>query len=441
MTGRNDTERILDAFLAPEHEQLPDRVVDTALTEIARTPQRRALRVPWRFPQMTNPQRAAAGIATVAIVFVGALAFSFRSPSNGADGSAPTATSPSASSSAPATSPPPSPTAMADSDLSSSFVSDRYGYTVPIGPDWSTRKATLTWTGPDNSRPVIDEFGLDASTVAFNAASEPLAEGQTVEAWLDLFQSPENEASDCMGGSPAGWPTRQLGGRAWTIQQGCYGTSAIAVQDGRVYVLTCGGCNATTEDANRLFDRLLEGIELHPELARDIPPAPQLDGVYTSRQHGYTLHYPAQWALLGRAAEFGPSDRMPVPQNPSLDVIGSPTQRLSVTSRLLEGASEQAWAQAFCEATQTHWSPPCDQDVANWERVPLANDEAWVLVNGDTAAAFPAADSREYIATAVKGGRAYEIRLEGDVERTLFDAILASMSLDPGSAADTPPQP
>ena len=33
MTGRNDPERILDAYLAPEHDRLADRVVDAAFAE------------------------------------------------------------------------------------------------------------------------------------------------------------------------------------------------------------------------------------------------------------------------------------------------------------------------------------------------------------------------------------------------------------------------
>ncbi len=70
MTGHIDAERMLDAFLAPEHDQLPDRVVDAALTEIARTPQRRALRVPWRFPLM--PQLLRYAVVAVVAVAIGA---------------------------------------------------------------------------------------------------------------------------------------------------------------------------------------------------------------------------------------------------------------------------------------------------------------------------------------------------------------------------------
>lgn len=69
MKARSDTERILDAYLAPEADRLADRVIDAALADIARTPQRRALRVPWRFPPMPALSRAT-GVAVVALVAV-----------------------------------------------------------------------------------------------------------------------------------------------------------------------------------------------------------------------------------------------------------------------------------------------------------------------------------------------------------------------------------
>ena len=75
MNGQIDAERILDAYLAPEADRLPDRVLDAALADIARTPQRRALRVPWRFPNMHALSRATgiAAVALVAVVGAGAL--------------------------------------------------------------------------------------------------------------------------------------------------------------------------------------------------------------------------------------------------------------------------------------------------------------------------------------------------------------------------------
>jgi hypothetical protein len=73
MTGRSDTERFLDAFLAPEADQLSDRVLEAALSDIARTPQRRALRVPWRFTNMPLITRAVAATLVLVAVVAGGL--------------------------------------------------------------------------------------------------------------------------------------------------------------------------------------------------------------------------------------------------------------------------------------------------------------------------------------------------------------------------------
>lgn len=73
MTGRTDTERILDLFLAPEPERLADRVVDAALSDIAVTPQRTALRLPWRFPGFVGTSRAATFAAVALVAVIGAV--------------------------------------------------------------------------------------------------------------------------------------------------------------------------------------------------------------------------------------------------------------------------------------------------------------------------------------------------------------------------------
>ena len=70
MTERSRTERILDAYLAPDLDRLPDRVIDAALGEVARTPQRRALRVPWRFPNVRNLSFTARNVLVAAVLLV-----------------------------------------------------------------------------------------------------------------------------------------------------------------------------------------------------------------------------------------------------------------------------------------------------------------------------------------------------------------------------------
>ena len=135
MTSRIDVERILDAFLAPEADRLPDRVIDAALSDIARTPQRRVVfGAPRRIPTMNTFVKFAMAAAVVVVVAIGGLAL-LRPGGSSGTGGAPTATA----SSTPSPSATPSRSAAASpSPISTTgwvpFTSDRYGYTVSYPP-------------------------------------------------------------------------------------------------------------------------------------------------------------------------------------------------------------------------------------------------------------------------------------------------------------------
>ena len=70
MTGRTNTERILEAYLAPEADRLADRVIDAALADIARTPQRRSWWPAWRSNRMNTYAKLIAAAAAVLVVAV-----------------------------------------------------------------------------------------------------------------------------------------------------------------------------------------------------------------------------------------------------------------------------------------------------------------------------------------------------------------------------------
>jgi hypothetical protein len=134
MTSRIDSERILDAFLASEADRLSDRVIDAALTDIARTPQRRALRGPWRIPTMNSYAKLAIAAVIVVVVAIGGLALLRPGGSSGTAGTAAATPSPTPS---PSATPSPS-TAASPSPISTTdwvpFTSPRYGYTVSYPP-------------------------------------------------------------------------------------------------------------------------------------------------------------------------------------------------------------------------------------------------------------------------------------------------------------------
>lgn len=96
MNARTDTERILDAFLAPEADRLADRVIDAALADIARTSQRRSWWPAWRSNRMNTYAKLIAAAAAVLVVAVVGYQFLPRSSGTGGQPTAqpsPTATS------------------------------------------------------------------------------------------------------------------------------------------------------------------------------------------------------------------------------------------------------------------------------------------------------------------------------------------------------------
>jgi hypothetical protein len=150
MTRRSETELVLDAFLAPEHDRLADRVLQAAFADIARTPQRRALRAPWRFPLVRSriPATGFAAVAFVLVVGAAGLLYLDTRPPRGPGGPSPTSSRA------------PSPTQVAPGITGwNRFTSAIYGSDLAYPSDWSVRApATRPWRAGDVFPPRADKM-------------------------------------------------------------------------------------------------------------------------------------------------------------------------------------------------------------------------------------------------------------------------------------------
>jgi hypothetical protein len=208
MTGRTETERILDAFLAPEADQLPDRVLDAAFDQIARSPQRRALRVPWRFPRMPVSTRLVAA-AVVGVVALGVIYMNL--PSRGGVGNSSPSPSPSPTA---VPSPSVSPSAPAFThDISkwTAYTSAIYGFTTAYPAGWKIEHAaTRAWDpavdvilGDDGA--AVDVFTNAKGDVAFSmwripADVEAFADSRAaLIAWVEATCSAAANLRPCDG--------------------------------------------------------------------------------------------------------------------------------------------------------------------------------------------------------------------------------------------------
>jgi len=117
MTTSIHVERVLDAFLAPDHDELAGRVIEAALDEIDRTKQRRGWPVPWRFPQVNGFLRPA--LAAVAVVIALGAVYVIGSP--------------------PSSAPVPSPSPTAPVETGAALDRTAHGYTLTVPPHWNSR--------------------------------------------------------------------------------------------------------------------------------------------------------------------------------------------------------------------------------------------------------------------------------------------------------------
>ncbi len=235
-----DAERILGAFLAPEADRLPDRVIDAALADIARTPQRRALRVPWRFPFMPALTRATgiAAVALVAVVGGGALVY-LNSPGSGSGGpgAQPTPTPTPAPTVAPTAAPTPQPTFdPSDPAAWTPYTSAVYGYTIAYPSDWSLHSAATHKWQPgepivEDGWPWADVFAnpetVDGDEIGLSVTQVPAPAGADLGSW-DGLEAALGElcAEPTLNGCPSDDPPTEL----CLTGQGC--RAAIIVLSG-----------------------------------------------------------------------------------------------------------------------------------------------------------------------------------------------------------------
>ena len=73
-----------------------------------------------------------------------------------------------------------------------SYPSDRYGFTIAHPEDWVENPAERNWTFPDDAKTwehleAADTFNNPAGSIGFSAWSWPVAQGTTLEGWMEEY--------------------------------------------------------------------------------------------------------------------------------------------------------------------------------------------------------------------------------------------------------------
>ena len=346
MTLDRDFERIATAWLADGPTELSDRVLDAVVDEIHLTRQRRAARVPWRFPTMSIPARVAVLIAVGVLAIAGAVALGGI---GGLSRTNPT-TAPTA---APALVAPSGQTAQIP-PLTKTFTSPRLGYSVKYPDAWTTKPATVLWSTGNTiawGDGAMDELKGTSARLSVASQSVPVgADGvtQMTDAdWMTAYCGAGTglgvTKAQC-DAQVASWPIIKIGGFNGRVDTdgdpapvGTVGTAgrsriydAVVIVAGRAYAFTLDG------DVDRsFFDSLLGTVQLDPGSSIDLPP---LGKTFTSPSYGYSVEIAPTWTATPAQQRWTGVDNEP----PTMDGIA-----ITGTDTSFSGASQPLGNQTY----------------------------------------------------------------------------------------------
>ena len=176
-------------------------------------------------------------------------------------------------------------------------------------------------------------------------------------------------------------------------------------------------------------------VTASPTAVASVPSVPPLTGTFASPPYGYTVRYPAGWTTTP-ATDSWKTSTWTTPGDPTLDAIYSTDARLSVASQpLTAGQSPDSWLATYCHYAA---AAPCIGTIT------IGGETGSLAQDGGPAAGGPVQLGRViFDAAVVVDRRGYEFTLDGHADRSLFDALLASVSFDPadvtGLSTDLPP--
>ena len=268
MTTRHDPDAILASWLEEGPDVLPESTRRAIQVTTRTTHQARRLSwLPWRAIHMNGTTRVALAVAAVVAVAVGGMYFlrPATDPSSGIGG--PGSPVPSAS---PAASTPASPGASIP-EMTETFTSAKFGYSIHYPADWTVTPAKAGTTGES------DTFDPPGGVGRFRALSVVVPAGVVVDDWI----TQNITASDIPECAPPRDTLAEvtIDGQPGRFRGFCGNPPATEIEatvvvDNRVYVFTLFRGNegtASEGELRSLFDAFTATVTLNPQDAEGSP--------------------------------------------------------------------------------------------------------------------------------------------------------------------------
>ena len=165
---------------------------------------------------------------------------------------------------------------------------------------------------------------------------------------------------------------------------------------------------------------------------------PPLTETFVSPRNGFSVSYPAGWSIRPATTSWPLDIFLPL-EHPAFDKLQRRGEaELNVASQpLAVGQTEAEWLDAFFHPFEG--AAPCGTLPAKSPRLAIDGRTGYIV---NDACPMPAdrefsVPDLQYRAIVIADGRVYDIRLDGNIDRAYFDAIVATIRLDPSSALDT----
>ena len=197
-------ERATSDWLEAGIDRTPPEVLDAVLLAVRTTPQERDLRIPWRVTPMPTHLRLVAAVAIIAVAGVTGLTYLNGRPEQGAGvGATPSPTQVPTPSPSPTTEPSPTTNPLLDTSSWTTYVSDRYGFTIDYPSDWNPdAPSDHDWTFENDieawQSTATEHFLNPEGSVGVSAWSVAVDPGTTVESWIEAYCSGQSGGS-CSG--------------------------------------------------------------------------------------------------------------------------------------------------------------------------------------------------------------------------------------------------
>jgi hypothetical protein len=170
-------------------------------------------------------------------------------------------------------------------------------------------------------------------------------------------------------------------------------------------------------------------------------PIPPLTNTFVSTRNGFSIRYPAD-STATPATQSWPPDTFTQLGNHQLDeLMLSGTARMAIASqRLSVGQTPEEWVASWFPPFKGSGNCPNASVLAASPRIPIDGQSGYLDIAGcpmDADLTISTPDTK-FEAFVFSADRVYQITFDGNVDLAYFEALLATMQLDPSSAIDPP---